>query len=299
MENRDSWDYPAAHSMDTMWFALDEEGHVALFDSGEAGAVPHDAYEGEDWGPTLDALVQAGPRGEPVHHLPGHRPVAQPTAVRHVTPHDRVPLHVLLFLRSLDGVKDLLAAGTGRRVTASEGHGVVFAAMDRAVFERLHREDACLGCVHHWTVSAEPAAEAEEEPTGRAARRGLYVFTHATDNWISGPYGCVQRPSQPLTEGAVPAAVRQRLVRFPGKFSQADFIQPVEVWECEAWGGAWLASDEKTIRPFPGKPTEYAEEYANVRDPSGADGLVWTPTTEVPPPPPQPAAARKPWWKFW
>jgi hypothetical protein len=33
-------DYPAAHSMDTSWFAVDAAGHVAVFDSGEDGAVP-------------------------------------------------------------------------------------------------------------------------------------------------------------------------------------------------------------------------------------------------------------------
>ena len=33
-------DYPAAHSMDTSWFAIDEAGRVAVFDSGEDGAVP-------------------------------------------------------------------------------------------------------------------------------------------------------------------------------------------------------------------------------------------------------------------
>jgi hypothetical protein len=33
-------DYPAAHSMDTSWFAIDEAGRVAIFDSGEDGAVP-------------------------------------------------------------------------------------------------------------------------------------------------------------------------------------------------------------------------------------------------------------------
>jgi hypothetical protein len=33
-------DYPAAHSMDTCWFAVDSAGHVAYFDSGETGHVP-------------------------------------------------------------------------------------------------------------------------------------------------------------------------------------------------------------------------------------------------------------------
>lgn len=33
-------DVPAAHSMDTTWYAVDEEGVVAEFDTGEAGALP-------------------------------------------------------------------------------------------------------------------------------------------------------------------------------------------------------------------------------------------------------------------
>ena len=33
-------DFPAAHSMDTTWFAVDAEGHIGMFNSGEGGAVP-------------------------------------------------------------------------------------------------------------------------------------------------------------------------------------------------------------------------------------------------------------------
>ncbi|MEM7154204.1 MAG: hypothetical protein AAF799_15265 [Myxococcota bacterium] len=36
-------DYPAAHSMDTQWYAVDREGHVGFFESGEEGGVPVDA----------------------------------------------------------------------------------------------------------------------------------------------------------------------------------------------------------------------------------------------------------------
>jgi hypothetical protein len=36
-------DYPAAHSMDTFWFATDRDGRVAMFFSGEDGAVPADS----------------------------------------------------------------------------------------------------------------------------------------------------------------------------------------------------------------------------------------------------------------
>ncbi len=40
-------DFPAAHSMDTTWFAVDELGHVASFESYENGHVPERA-EDED-----------------------------------------------------------------------------------------------------------------------------------------------------------------------------------------------------------------------------------------------------------
>jgi hypothetical protein len=33
-------DFPAAHSMDTSWYAVDPAGHVALFESGENGNAP-------------------------------------------------------------------------------------------------------------------------------------------------------------------------------------------------------------------------------------------------------------------
>lgn len=40
-------DFPAAHSMDTEWFATDADGNVAIFWSGEEGAVPKSNSFGE------------------------------------------------------------------------------------------------------------------------------------------------------------------------------------------------------------------------------------------------------------
>ena len=43
-------DFPAAHSMDTTWFAVDGKGNIASFASGEAGALPYDARADGDVG---------------------------------------------------------------------------------------------------------------------------------------------------------------------------------------------------------------------------------------------------------
>lgn len=38
-------DYPAAHSMDTTWFAVDRDGYVAVGFSGETGCIPSDTAD--------------------------------------------------------------------------------------------------------------------------------------------------------------------------------------------------------------------------------------------------------------
>jgi hypothetical protein len=40
-------DVPAAHSMDTEWFAVDAEGRVAMFDTDEPGPMPEEAFGGQ------------------------------------------------------------------------------------------------------------------------------------------------------------------------------------------------------------------------------------------------------------
>jgi hypothetical protein len=40
-------DFPAAHSMDSSWYAVDQNGNVALFITGEGGAMPEHAYSPE------------------------------------------------------------------------------------------------------------------------------------------------------------------------------------------------------------------------------------------------------------
>jgi hypothetical protein len=104
-------DYPANHSMDTLWFAVDQVGHVAALFSGETGpapryagdvglpgflrhvpGVPPEVTEGEDcWSDTLD---------EPVHEYGLFRYEANEEALLPLQPqYERTgtpanPLHV-------------------------------------------------------------------------------------------------------------------------------------------------------------------------------------------------------------
>src|SRR5260370_22461261 len=71
-------DYPAAHSMNTSWFAVDKDGHVACFDSGEAGAIPVESQRGLSVYAILNLLVGGLPRQEAFHDLQGRSPPAAP-----------------------------------------------------------------------------------------------------------------------------------------------------------------------------------------------------------------------------
>src|SRR5262245_30135137 len=53
-------DFPAAHSMDTHWFAVDGRGHVALFDTGENGHAPQ-GVESQDDGTLYDLWAFSHP----------------------------------------------------------------------------------------------------------------------------------------------------------------------------------------------------------------------------------------------
>lgn len=50
-------DFPAAHSMDSEWFAVDQEGNIAIFETQEAGIIP-DTAEGADQGSVYGVLDQ-------------------------------------------------------------------------------------------------------------------------------------------------------------------------------------------------------------------------------------------------
>ena len=40
MRNKTTFEYPASHSVDTDWFAIDRDGRLAMLDSGEEGLLP-------------------------------------------------------------------------------------------------------------------------------------------------------------------------------------------------------------------------------------------------------------------
>jgi hypothetical protein len=187
----DEVDYPAAHSMDTAFFAVDRDGHVACFESGPSGAVPmtgevelgelHEVWrqrrEGVRpyWEALLEQLALLLPHCEARHELAGHRPPdlfgqppqhADPAAMSVVAPiYDRLlqvqrhapgpgVAHILLFLKSLDpALQAEIAAGRGAELPAVGAVAVQALGLSPDLVRRLHDEGQCLGCYYRYLPS--------------------------------------------------------------------------------------------------------------------------------------------------
>lgn len=273
-------DYPAAHSMDTMWFAVDRDGRVAAFESGEAGAVPSVAYLGEDY-PPLDELPVTG---EAVH-------VAPVPPWKFETPHlvgGRIVGPAVFHLRDEEALRDEVARGAASRIPGAGAAAYRVEALSAELVERLHASGACLGCRH-----------VDAEDTGPAgAERGLYVYEHVTENWAAGPYRLVAKPSRPASLEALPPEAREKVARFGGSFEETGLLHPMHLGPCESWGAAWIDLDATTVRPIPGAAGDYDEEASEMA--SLEEGLVFDPPPRAPGEPGQaPVGAKKPWWRFW
>src|SRR4051812_32730243 len=99
-------DFPAAHSMDTHWFAVDADGHVGRFSSGESGAVPVNAAIDEP-ARVDDRLAAILPRCEVLFDLQGHLNAgSQGDDDRHWFRDSGSEYGALVFLASLDPVRE-------------------------------------------------------------------------------------------------------------------------------------------------------------------------------------------------
>lgn len=229
-------DYPAAHSMDSTWFAIDKNGYVAQFNTGEAGAMPE--HLRQDIDSLEDQLRQAGTACEAIYDFLGRR---RP-GMHHVLSIFGGPTigeSSLVFVRSLDLVQDALREGRAREVRAHNDHAVIWHNMTQEEFDRLAAAEQLVGMEFYYTYEGMPDS---------LATRGIYVYGHTCENWIAGPYGREEIPDSPLHVDQLPPQLRQQLkqCRFEQiSFADSPHIQPAEYVECSAWDDRFLGMDGK------------------------------------------------------
>lgn len=246
-------DHPAAHSMDTEWFAVDRDGHVGHFVSGEAGAVPDGAYLGEDYGPVLEAMARLADVGEKYVRPRGEGAAAAPHLPE---PGPKHPWSMLVFADSAEAFGRAFGSSPVPAWKADDGVAFWFETVDAELHRRLHETKACQACVVHHGP--------DEDALPNPARRGLFSFEHATDNVVAGPYVAQRLPASPITVDELPRELREEVskVRFANvSFAAAPSFQPAEHAPSQAWGAGYLDSSGKRIASLPGREAEFLEEY--------------------------------------
>jgi hypothetical protein len=251
MEN----DFPAAHSMDAVWFAVDDEGHIGRFFSSESGAVPLQAADVS--GRQQEQLVQMLPRGQAVEDLKG-RLIAdkgKPSHCSYALPDD--PL--LMFVNSADGLRSEIEAGRATQVQALDGLAFILLGTSREEYDRLHAAGVCRGCFWGTLPNSQEPSPAEV---------GLFSFQHAGSNDLSYPYVRQSVPAKPLHVDQLPPQLRKAVKRvvLPLRFTDTLRIQPVELVPCESSESVYLDSTGTKLRPIPGKELEYAEQFADMAE---------------------------------
>lgn len=262
-------DFPAAHSMDCTWFAVDRDGCVAEFFSGESGAVPSGAAS-DHTGVSLEAVAAALPETVSlIDPAPGRQPaVFAQDAHRSFWNEAEAQIDdVLMVLSGLEPVAELVARGEAQPVPAVEGFGVVCRALPRALFEQLHAEGCCLHCTYGYY----PEAGADpKEPGLSPARRGLFSYVHPGLGLLAQAYARSSQPHEPATLGELPEAVRSAVgrIRFTTlSFRETPYLQPVElVPECFAWGSAYLNTEGTILRAIPGDEEAFLDRLDELRE---------------------------------
>lgn len=265
-------DFPAAHSMDTTWFAVDDDGHVGQFWSSDEGAVPtfarpfgceakaivaafqHDA---------LEAIWSQIQRMHAPMHIIASRPemlYAGSNCLLFIDSHaiDQVR-HTLSGLPIIvQRVVPLAAPNLCAFHVSWQLHGAARA------FDALHEARLCKGCV----VLSEDASL-----SGEGFLHDIGLFYYTCDAYDVAPYQALARPERPLHWRLLPAKLQTMLesCRLPGaRFAHSPLIQPLEHTPCDLWRRSpqdfspefddenfwtYLASDGTTRRPLPPPPS--------------------------------------------
>lgn len=275
-------DFPAAHSMDTEWFAVDADGHVGVFATTETGALP---LPGDDYyqqsAEYLDLIAAVVPRGGVVHDARG--------LVPGVHARDGNPPGyggMLVSLGSLDPLRAALDRGDAEPAVIGSGVAALLLRLDAELVEvwrRLHADGQCRGC------------RLRNEWFGERVGAELGLFEYecewALGSWGPPPYELVRVPATPIKLEQLPPAVQEVAIRIclGFRFDEAPVFQPADHLECRVTSGALYASLDGTLHRLPGCYEDEAEEETAAAiaqgftvDPSPWRALLRPPTPVFP-----------------
>jgi hypothetical protein len=226
-------DYPAAHSMDTRWFAVDADGNIGVFYSNEDGAVPKEISEDSYQGSLIDYLPK-NKEGVSQSLIEGHIAAqgAKKIYLRRMIAHSHfiTEFSALLVLDSESTLEELRPY-IYLRFAGSEIVVYVNECPSLKIKSLLESGKILRGITKLETLEW-------------ADFVGIFQFSH---DWcgIAAPYKRDVVPQYPLNLAHLPPQLQQQLstIRFESThFNETSEIQPIEYTDCRTWGwkGEWL-----------------------------------------------------------
>lgn len=257
-------EFPAAHSMDTCWFGVDSKGRLAMFDTDEGGAAPLNARPEDHWSGAFEHLAA---------DADGCRPIAVDGApLAALCPAERLQEYYRLhrdfdFGHPVSGYEKrftdniaLLCAGpaelpdVAKTLSAARERGddaaplrfagpdplLFFATCDLPTLGALIEAGQVIGV-------SPPADQFERDESDYSYYNwflpylGLYRFE--CGEAVATPYFKAAAPDDAFTPagGATAAPFFAALPEVD--FDAVSAIQPVPLFDCAAWDGAWWSVD--------------------------------------------------------
>lgn len=226
-------DFPAAHSMDTDWFAVDADGHVAALFSGEDGEVPVDRGRSirslEALASTLDMSWESD--------LDGATMIGQASTAELFQTHDwAVETYGSAAEWTLENA--FLTLGSAEDIPRLEAKGLIrFRGEPPVVFVGESRLDRVVDLLLEDRILAYREAEWEE------IARLLGFYQYQCDGYFqhdipSTPYQQVTTPHRAVTVEDLPKTLRTSIetVRFDTlRFAETPTLHPAEHVPCRRW----------------------------------------------------------------
>lgn len=276
-------DFPAAHSMDTTWFAVDEAGHVAAFFTGENGYMPKSAPgDFDDYFAIETILSVLGP--ERLKLDPAYLPEVPRTTVENLNDFlSRGALrHAVVEVRSAEDLlrpewqpKSLLLRLFGKKLRSpcflvlrkSDPTLIwICEAIKSSNIEKLVREGVILRIFS-------PSDFWDSEIKGFPRWLGFYQYSFPDDlDEMVRPYRAEVPPTHPVclkSEEYLKAGFSgPDSILSAVRFRDGAMIQPLEFASCRSYDRAiaYVGSDGQRLLPLPGMEEEFEARKTEFED---------------------------------
>jgi hypothetical protein len=250
-------DFPAAHSMDTDWFAIDADGNIGVFQSGEGGAIPLSNTRGHLNIENLEDLFSLIAKDHPYRFVPIktssqilvkslNSKKLQESIDSWISFHSRQMSYgdsktceysemeiydILLLLSSKDVIPQLAIENI------NNAFGLCFAGERIVVFV----SHCSVPILQHLVDQGKVLAGRESSIFDFVGLLGF--FNYVCGYQSSFPYKLIGKPINPLTLSDIPEYVHELIDgnRFNNfNFNDKKSIQPIEYTECIGYGNWWM-----------------------------------------------------------